>query len=130
MEIGELTFRNCANLASITISDGVTSIGYSAFEYCTSLKSITIPESVTSIGDCAFADCTSLTSITIPGSVTSIGDYALGFYIDYNTYNYAKYDNLKSTATAASLHEQYAKENGFDYELITAENLPMLQASS
>ena len=121
MEIGELTFRNCANLTSITISDGVTSIGYSAFEYCTSLKSITIPESVTSIGDCAFADCTSLTSITIPGSVTSIGDYALGFYIDYNTYNYAKYDNFKIYCYSGTAGEQYAKENGFDYELITAE---------
>ena len=121
MEIGELTFRNCANLTSITISDGVTSIGYSAFEYCTSLKSITIPESVTSIGDCAFADCTSLTSITIPGSVTSIGDYALGFYIDYNTYNYAKYDNFKIYCYSGTAGEQYAKNNGFDYELITAE---------
>ena len=119
--IGELTFRNCTNLTSITISDGVTSIGYSAFEYCTSLKSITIPESVTSIGDCAFADCTSLTSITIPGSVTSIGDYALGFYIDYNTYNYAKYDNFKIYCYPGTAGEQYAKDNGFDYELITAE---------
>ena len=119
--IGELTFRNCANLTSITIPDGVTSIGYSAFEYCTSLKSITIPESVTSIGDCAFADCTSLTSITIPGSVTSIGDYALGFYIDYNTYNYAKYDNFKIYCYGGTAGEQYAKDNGFDYELITAE---------
>ena len=119
--IGELTFRNCANLTSITISDGVTSIGYSAFEYCTSLKSITIPESVTSIGDCAFADCTSLTSITIPSSVTSIGDYALGFYIDYNTYNYAKYDNFKIYCYSGTAGEQYAKDNGFDYELIKVE---------
>ena len=116
--IGELTFRNCANLTSITIPDGVTSIGYNAFEYCTSLKSITIPESVTSIGDCAFADCTSLTSITIPGSVTSIGDYALGFYYDNG---YKKIDNFKIYCYSGTAGEKYAKNNGFAYELITAE---------
>ena len=120
-EIGGSTFHNCANLTSITIPDGVTSIGDGAFRFCTSLKSITIPESVTSIGDCAFADCTSLTSITIPGSVTSIGDYALGFYIDYNTYNYAKYDNFKIYCYSGTAGEQYAKDNGFDYELIKVE---------
>ena len=122
--IGELTFRNCANLTSITIPDGVTSIGYSAFEYCTSLKSITIPESVTSIGDCAFANCTSLTSITIPGSVKNIGDYALGFYIDYNTYNYTKYNNFKIYCYPGTSGEKYAKDNDLDYVLL--DRLPTL----
>ena len=100
------------------ILEGVTSIGYNAFEYCTSLKSITIPESVTSIGDCAFADCTSLTSITIPSSVTSIGDYALGFYYDNG---YKKIDNFKIYCYSGTAGEQYAKDNGFDYELIKVE---------
>jgi hypothetical protein len=72
---GRTAFRNCASLTSITIPDGVTSIGNFAFSNCTSLTSITIPDSVTSIGDYAFHGCTSLTSITIPDSVTSIGDY-------------------------------------------------------
>jgi len=38
--------------------------------------SITIPEGVTSIGEYAFRDCSGLTSITIPNSVTSIGSNA------------------------------------------------------
>ncbi|MDB4708170.1 leucine-rich repeat domain-containing protein, partial [Akkermansiaceae bacterium] len=70
--IGNGTFFDCTNLASITIPDGVTSIGINAFRDCTSLTSIAIPDSVTSIGDYAFAFCESLTSITIPDSVTSI----------------------------------------------------------
>ena len=69
------------NLTSITIPDGVTSIGVNAFGYCTSLTSITIPNSVTSIGNYALEYCTSLTSITIPDSVASIGNGAF-YYCD------------------------------------------------
>ena len=73
--IGNWAFRDCTNLTSITIGDGVTSIGDYAFRGCSKLTSITIPDSVTSIGIWAFSRCTNLTSITIPSSVTSIGDY-------------------------------------------------------
>lgn len=54
----------------------VTEIGNTAFymlDGAMSLTSITIPDGVTSIGDDAFAGCSNLTSITIPDSVTSIG---------------------------------------------------------
>lgn len=64
----------------------VTHIGGSAFAY-SSVTSITIPNGVTSIGDDAFYDCSCLTiaggalmfneaitNVTIPNGVTSIGD--------------------------------------------------------
>ena len=74
--IGEFAFYGCDSLTSITIPDGVTSIGTHAFSGCSSLTSITIPDGVTSIGTYAFSDCSSLTSITIPDGVTSIGEFA------------------------------------------------------
>ena len=80
--IYEYAFRDNINITSVTILDGVTSIGNYAFKDCSSLTSITIPEGVTSIGDYAFYGCSSLTSITIPSSVTSIGEEA--FYICSN----------------------------------------------
>ena len=74
--ISDYAFSRCKSLASITIPEGVTSIGNYAFEYCSSLTSITIPDSVTSISEGAFYNCSGLTSITIPDSVTSIGSSA------------------------------------------------------
>ena len=66
-------FSSCTSLTSVTIPEGVTSIGNFAFYNCPSLTSVTIPSSVTSIGNQAFEYCTGLTSVTIPSSVTSIG---------------------------------------------------------
>ena len=74
--IGWHAFEGCSGLASIIIPDSVTSIGKGAFYNCSGLTSITIPDSVTSIGEWAFSGCSGLTSITIPDSVTSIGNYA------------------------------------------------------
>ena len=74
--IGESAFYGCENLTSITIPEGVTSIGESAFYGCENLESITIPEGVTSIGGSAFQGCSSLKSITIPEGVTSIENMA------------------------------------------------------
>ena len=58
------------------IPNSATSIGDIAFRGCSGLTSVTIPNSVTSIGEGAFYDCSGLTSVTIPNSVTSIDRWA------------------------------------------------------
>jgi hypothetical protein len=70
--ISKNVFYPRSNLTSVTIPDGVISIGAWAFNYCTNLISVTIPGSVTSIGSYAFYGCKSLTGVTIPSSVTSV----------------------------------------------------------
>ena len=119
--IGESAFGGCTSLTSITIPNSVTEIGWWAFYGCTSLTSITIPNSVTNIGESAFRGCTSLTSITIPNSVTSIGKKAFGYYYDEYDDSVKKIDNFKIYCYSGTAGEKYAKDNGFDYELITAE---------
>ena len=71
--IGGYAFYSCEELAAITIPDSVTSIGMSAFEDCESLAAITIPGGVTRISQNAFSSCWNLTDIVIPKSVTIIG---------------------------------------------------------
>lgn len=72
--IGSNAFSQCYDLTSVTIPQGVTSIGQQAFYYCSGLiGNLTIPEGVTSIGQYAFDQCYRLTSVIIPRSVESIG---------------------------------------------------------
>ena len=112
------TFLGCIGLKSITIPDGVTSINTGAFNGCTSLTSVTIPDSVTRIEASAFSGCASLNSITIPKSVTSIKENAFGYYYDYDILHNVKYDDFIIYCYSGTAGEQYAKENGFAYELL------------
>ena len=70
---GSPWYKYCAIITSVTISEGVTSIGDRAFSGCYALTTAEIPQGVTSIGDDAFNSCIALTSVTIPSSVTNIG---------------------------------------------------------
>ena len=103
--IGESAFSWCGSLASVTLPDGVTSIGNSAFRSCFSLTDITLPDSVTSIGNFAFDSCGSLTSAVIPDGVTSIGKDAFDDCAD----------NLALTVGQNSYAMQYAIDNDIHY---------------
>ena len=70
------TFHYCSRLTSVTIPNGVTSIGDEAFFGCTNLTSVTIGNTVTNIGNFAFCVCSSLTNVTIGIGVTTIGSEA------------------------------------------------------
>ena len=118
--IGGGVFSYCTSLTSITIPDSVTSIKRSAFYGCTGLTSITIPNSVTSIGNFAFYDCTGLISVTIPSSVTSIGESAFGYHVTFDD-GEIKIPYFKIYCYAGTAGEQYAKDNGFEHEILKEE---------
>jgi len=69
-------FSHCGDIRTVSIGDGVASVGSSAFYNCTALESVTIPESVTSFGKHAFTNCASLLAFDLPESVTYLGSYA------------------------------------------------------
>ena len=85
-------FYKCSGLTSVTIGDGVTSIGDYAFYYCSGLTSVTIGDGVTGIGNSAFFGCSALQSITIPfvgGSRKTASDtyqYPFGYIFGTSSY--------------------------------------------
>ncbi|MCI6444675.1 MAG: leucine-rich repeat domain-containing protein, partial [Clostridia bacterium] len=62
--IGESAFLY-SNIAKVTISDSVTTIGQNSFFGCCKLREITIGSGVVSIGDNAFGGCRFLQEITV-----------------------------------------------------------------
>ena len=80
--IGDEAFKRITNntpsnwMTSVSLPDGVKSIGKYAFYQCFSLTSITIPNTVESIGEYAFSSCQAATSVTIGSGVTSIASGA------------------------------------------------------
>ncbi len=71
--VGSYAFCNCYNLASVRIPEGVEDLGDSAFRECTNLESAVIPKTVDYISGHAFYDCSSLTSITISSVTATFG---------------------------------------------------------
>lgn len=80
VSIGDEAFVNCTALTGITIPDSVENIGIYAFDNCTSLVSAKLPDNEDLfIGGGAFSGCSSLESIVIPDSVTEIGKEAFSY---------------------------------------------------
>ena len=79
--IEERGFYGCTNLktAEINIVSGGASaslsIDHEAFSGCSNLSSITLGEGIKSIGDYAFYGCSKLAEVTIPNKTTSLGRY-------------------------------------------------------
>lgn len=71
--IEDNAFYEYSTLTSVTMSDGITSIGASAFEGC-GISYIGIPDSVTEIGSGAFLYCENLTEVDMPTNITSIAE--------------------------------------------------------
>ena len=73
--IGESVFSGCSFITSISLPESLTSIGRSAFYNCRGLSAVTIPAAVTEIGEHAFRECKNLTSMEIPAGITRIAPY-------------------------------------------------------
>ena len=74
--IGQNAFKGCGSLTSVEIPESVTRIGAFAFQECSKLMDIEIPVDVASIEPYVFLGCNRLTDITIPAGVSSIGAHA------------------------------------------------------
>ena len=110
-------FFGCVELKNIAIPDNITCIENSAFALCRNLTDVNIGKGVTEIEPYAFDGCDKLTSITIPQNVKIIGKNAFG----YEFYSDKKFPNFKIYCYAGTAGEQYAIDNGFEYEILKEE---------
>ena len=90
--IGACAFWECSRLTEVSLPEGVKSIGGDAFYHCDNLSAVTIPDSTVSLGEWAFSHCYSLKSIRLPNGLDTVSDYA--FYCC---------DSLKEVQIPASL---------------------------
>ena len=97
--IGKEAFKGNKTITSVTILEGITSIGYAAFQNCTKLVKVSIPSTITEwpeegseyennafracknlkelelaegltiLGQCAFYNCTGLEEVRIPSTI-------------------------------------------------------------
>lgn len=88
--IGAEAFADNTSLSYITFPKSLQSIENGAFSGCRYLNRVILPEGVRSIGNGAFADCDNLYSVTIPASLTQIGTSVFAGCEDLKTINIDK----------------------------------------
>lgn len=64
------------DITSVTITDGVTTVGSNSFGYHENLVTVTIGNDVETIGEYAFGDCYKFTTLNLGNSVRHIGNRA------------------------------------------------------
>ena len=74
--IGDYAFYYIKNLKSVSLPESVTSIGMMSLGRLENLTELALPDGLSDIGKYAFWSCTSLTEITLPESVKNVDDYA------------------------------------------------------
>ena len=74
--IGDWAFNACYNLRRVVLPESLKNIDSYAFRLCRELESINIPSGISFIGENAFEDCGKIKTLSIPYGVTSIDNFA------------------------------------------------------
>ena len=115
--VGELAFYDCTNLLAVSIPSTVTDIGQLAFCQCTSVNILSLNEGLRTIGRSAFELCQGLQDLRIPNTVTTLGGNA--FY---------RCESLRYVTVPASVTSMGSGVFAYCEDLICAEILAPLDA--
>jgi hypothetical protein len=112
-EIPECCFYLQTKLTSISLPEGITSIGDDAFNQC-KITSLTLPASLKTIGARAFSN-NGITQLTIPDKVETI---------ENDAFAYNSIDNIDFPATLVSLHATAFKWKSMNEVICRALSVP------
>jgi len=144
--VGEKSFMQ-SDVISVTVSDGITTIGNSAFAGCKALKEVSLPNSVVTIGDWVFFTDICLGKLSIGTGIRQIGhdvfadaDYIEDIYIyapqvpqtTENTYDSpnAHLSGLVKLHVPYSLVEAYQESELPEWRELNDRNIIPLEPSS
>ena len=74
--VGEWAFTGSSKIRTVTLPNTLSEIGEFAFRGCTLLRNIALPLSLTTLGNSAFFGCTSLYAVLLPNSLVELGERA------------------------------------------------------
>lgn len=88
--IGDYAFYGCTNLESITLKNGMNTIGVGAFADCINMTeaNVDVTSMLNVIGDYAFYRCQALKTFTVPNQVSGIGNSAFEQCEKMTTFNF------------------------------------------
>jgi hypothetical protein len=112
--IAKEAFRDCDNIESIVIEEGMTFIEPYAFLNCANLEVVSIPESVTIISEGIFSGCSSLRQVTVPYAHKL--DKKTGGYITNFGYFFGEtpfYNSIAVVQGFGTIHNYYG--SGYSY---------------
>lgn len=125
--IGSEAFKDNTDITGVTIPESLDDINYQAFMGCSNLSSLTLPDDYIFISDKAFVNCPKLKEVTLPRDAEVYRwENAFGYLAAEPEYEggdseiTGKVDGFKIICCYNSNAYYYAKNNGFDYELLDA----------
>jgi hypothetical protein len=102
--IGDNAFAD-NQLASITLPDSVTTIGYQAFAISNQLTTMVLPAGLTSLGASAFIYSGKLATVTIPAGLPVISTQAFASCSALTTLNFPSNSQLTTISKAAFIYD-------------------------
>ncbi len=106
---------------NVTVCEETKAIDAEAFRDNAVLTSVTLPEGLETIGKLCFYNCPSLKDLTIPRSVTEIGASSLGIYYDTAAHAPLETEGFTVYCYKDSAAHIYAISKKLDYVLLDAE---------
>lgn len=108
--LDKMAFGFCSHITSVTLPEGLVSIGDFAFNCCAMVDGIVIPSTVTHIGVCPFSYCPQMNNLSIAGGNTH---YVLDDLMLYSS-NYDTLVSCHKSGATVTLNPHVKVLGGFE----------------